>query len=69
MLDLPVFIASTPKALYDLLPVITPHKATGQPDPEKMKSLLASHPESAKAFQVNQKQQKSSGFDNSFYLQ
>ncbi len=67
MLNLPVFVAATPKAFYDLLPARVPDKATGKPDPGKIEAFLTEHPDSAKAFQVIQGQPNSSGFANSTF--
>ncbi len=67
MLNLPVFPVATPKAFYDQLLAMAPDKATGQPDPAKVKAFLAGYPESAKALALIKSQPKPSGFANSAY--
>ena len=67
MNNIPVFVASTPQAFYELIEATAPDQKTGQPDPDKMSAFLARNPESAKAFQLLHGQPFSSGFDNSTY--
>jgi catalase len=68
MVNLPVFPVSTPKAFYDLLLASAPDKATGKPDPEKMKAFLGKYPDTAKAFGIIQSHPPTSGFaDTTFY--
>ena len=50
MNSFPFFAASTPQAFQQMNEAGKPDPATGKPDPEKMKALLAAHPEIA-AFQ------------------
>ena len=51
MNSFPFFAASTPQAFQQMNEAGQPDPATGKPDPEKMKALLAAHPEIA-AFQA-----------------
>ncbi|MBW4046843.1 MAG: catalase family peroxidase [Proteobacteria bacterium] len=46
MLNTPVFGAATPQTFYDDIVSKKPDPATGKPDPEKIKALRASHPDS-----------------------
>ena len=50
MIILPVFPVRTPEAFYEQLLASAPDPKTGKPDPDKMKSFLASHPESERAW-------------------
>lgn len=47
MNSFPFFAASTPQAFQQMNEAGKPDPATGKPDPEKMKALLAAHPEIA----------------------
>jgi catalase len=67
MLNLPVFIVSTPQAFYDQLLAFSSYPAISDPDPTRLQAFLAKHPESAKARQLIRSQPVSSGFANSTY--
>jgi catalase len=67
MINLPVFVASTPEAFYEQLAATRPDPATGKPDPAKMKAFLDAHPETVRALAVVHAQPVSSGFDNTTY--
>lgn len=67
MIILPVFPVRTPQAFYEQLLASAPDPKTGKPDPEKMKSFLARHPESEKALAIIKKRPISSGFANSTF--
>lgn len=45
MLNVPVFGAATPTTFLDSLKANSPDPATGKPDPEKLKTFAASHPD------------------------
>lgn len=45
MLSTPVFGAAFPKTFYDLLLAIRPDPATGRPDPHKIATFRATHPD------------------------
>lgn len=45
MLNTPIFGAENPQTFYDMLIAKTPDPITGKPDPEKIKSFKASHPD------------------------
>jgi catalase len=51
MNSFPFFAATTPQGFQQMVEAGKPDPATGKPDPEKMKALLAAHPEVA-AFQA-----------------
>jgi catalase len=67
MVNLPVFPVSTPEAFYERLVASIPDPKTGKPDPAKMKSFLARHPETERAMKVIKAQAVSSGFGNSTF--
>jgi catalase len=66
-INLPVFPVSTPGAFYERLIASIPDPQTGKPDPAKMKSFLARHPETEQALKVIKSQPVSSGFGNSTF--
>jgi catalase len=66
-LDIPVFLVNTPQAFYDQLLASKPDPATGKPDPDKMKTFLAAHPETMRAFTIIKAEPFSSGFENATY--
>lgn len=45
MLNTPMFGAANPQTFLDLMQALQPDPATGKPDPEKMKTFKASHPD------------------------
>jgi catalase len=45
MIDLPIFGAKSPASFRDAIIAAKPDPKTGQPDPEKLKSYAASHPD------------------------
>jgi catalase len=65
--DIPVFPVNTPQGFYDQLLASKPDPATGKPDPDKMKTFLAAHPETMKAFALIKGKAFSSGFENATY--
>lgn len=46
MLNTPVFGAAQPRTFLDLMLALKPDPATGQPDPAKLKTFAATHPDS-----------------------
>lgn len=67
MVNLPVFLDSTPQGFYERLLASKPVAATGKPDPEKMAEFLAGHPETAAAMQVVRQHPATSGFGDSTF--
>jgi catalase len=67
MINLPVFPVNTIEAFHEQLLASAPDPATGKPDPVKMKTFLAAHPETVRAMQLIRDYPVSSGFDNSAY--
>src|SRR5262245_18795987 len=67
MINLPVFPVRTPEAFSDMLIASKPDPATGKPDPAKMQTFLAHHPESAKALAIIKNQPIASGFADSTF--
>ncbi len=45
MINLPIFAAASPASFRDAIVAAKPDSTTGQPDPEKLKAYLASHPD------------------------
>src|SRR5437016_34964 len=67
MVNLPVFPVRNPEAFAELLIASKPDPSTSKPDPEKMKTFLARHPETVQALTVIKSQPVSSGFGNSTF--
>jgi len=67
MIILPVFPVRTPEAFYEQLLASAPDPKTGKPDPEKMKSFLARHPESERALGIIKNRPIPSRFANSTF--
>jgi catalase len=67
MINIPVFPVSTPQAFYDQAIAVLPDPSTGKPDPSKMKTFVAAHPEFLTAVALITERQISSGFDNTTY--
>lgn len=68
MIDLPVFPFNSPQAFYDNLAASEPDPQTHKPDPQKMASFVASHPEFQEAIRIIKSHEPPSGFDNSPYF-
>jgi catalase len=67
MINLPVFPVKTPQAFFDNLVAGQPDPQTHKPDPEKMETFLARHPEAVQAMKIIKSHSVSSGFENSTY--
>ncbi|RVW03790.1 catalase family peroxidase [Rhodococcus xishaensis] len=67
MVNIPVFLDSTPEGFSERLLASQVDPNTGQPDPEKMAAFLARHPETAAAMEIVRQTPPSSGFDNSTF--
>jgi catalase len=67
MIDIPVFIVKSAEGLYEQLLASKPDPATGQPDPAKMATFAADHPEFSRAMQVIKSNPSPSGFANASY--
>jgi catalase len=67
MLNLPVFVDSSPQGFYDRLLASKIVPGTGQPDPAAMKAFLAAHPETAAALALVKKQSPTAGFGDSTF--
>jgi catalase len=67
MINIPVFPFTNAQGFYEQMLASAPDPATGKPDPDKMKTFLARHPETAKAIQLIRSHPVSSGFENSSY--
>ena len=67
MINTAVFGVHTPQAFYDRLLATQPDPKTGKPEPEKMATFLASHPEAVQAAKIIESRPVSSGFANSTF--
>jgi catalase len=67
MNNIPVFAVNSARGFYDQLLASVPDPATGKPDPAKMKSFQADHPEAVRALAIISKRPVSSGFANSTF--
>ena len=68
MVNIPVFLDSTPQAFYERTLVSKPLPDTGKPDPQKMAAFLDRHPETVAAMKIVKQSPPSAGFaDSTFY--
>lgn len=67
MIDIPVFPVRSGQAFYQLTVASSPDPKTGKPNPEAMKTFLAEHPETARAFKEIGARVPASGFANSTF--
>jgi catalase len=67
MVNIPVFLDSTPQGFYERLLATKPVPATGKPDPQQMAAFLARHPETAAAMKIIKQSPPSSGFADSTF--
>ncbi|GAA5052363.1 catalase family peroxidase [Nocardia callitridis] len=68
MINTPVFLDATPDDFYTRTLAFAPDPATGQPDPERMKAHLATHPETAAALGMIEQGPHAPSFrDSTFY--
>ncbi|WP_329415730.1 catalase family peroxidase [Nocardia vinacea] len=67
MVNIPVFVDSTPQGFYERLLATKPVPETGKPDPQLMAAFLARHPESAAAMKIINQSPPSSGLANSTF--
>jgi catalase len=67
MNSIPVFVVSTPQAFRDQLVAMSPDPTTGKPDPLRVQSFVAGHPEFTRALAAIKAEPIASGFDNSTY--
>lgn len=67
MVNLPVFLDSTPQGFYERLLASKPDPKTGQPDPAAMAEFLRRHPETAAAMKVVKRSSPSPAFADSTF--
>jgi len=68
MVNIPVFLDSTPQAFYDRMLASQPLPNTGKPDPQKMAAFLDRHPETAAAMKIIKQSPRAAAFaDSTFY--
>ncbi len=67
MINIPVFLDSTPHGFYERLLASKPVPGTGKPDPQKMAAFLARHPETAAAMKIVKQSPPTSGFEDSTF--
>jgi catalase len=66
-LNLPVFAVNSAIGFSDQLLATAPDPTTGKPDPARVKTFLAAHPETVKALAIIAKRTISSGFSDSTF--
>jgi catalase len=64
MNNIPVFAVNSARGFYEQLVASAPDPATGKPDPSKMQTFLANHPETVRAIAIIKERSTSSGFGN-----
>ena len=68
MVNIPVFLDSTPQAFYERMLVSKPRPDTGKPDPQKTAAFLDRHPETVAAMKIVKQSPPTAGFaDSTFY--
>ncbi len=68
MVNIPVFLDSTPQAFYERILVSKPVPDTGKADPQKMAAFLDRHPETVAAMKIVKLSPPTAGFaDSTFY--
>jgi catalase len=67
MINLPVFLDSTPQAFHERLLASKPSPDTGRPDPQKMAAFLERHPESVAATAIIKQSPPTTGFADSTF--
>jgi catalase len=68
MVNIPVFLDSTPQAFYERTLVSKPLPDTGKADPQKMAAFLDRHPETVAAMKIVKHSPPTAGFaDSTFY--
>jgi hypothetical protein len=68
MINIPVFVDSTPRGFYDRMLASKPVPGTGKPDPAKMAAFLHDHPETVAAMKIVKQAPPSAGFlDSTFH--
>lgn len=67
MVNIPVFLDSTPQNFIDRLTASKPVGDTGKPDPDKVGSYLAQHPETVAAMKIVHQRPPTSGFADSTF--
>lgn len=65
--NIPVFAVRDLRGFYDQLAAFRPDPKTGKPDPVRVRTFLATHPEAAKATALIKAQPYSSGFADASY--
>ena len=68
MIDLPIFLFSTPEAFYEQMLASKPDPKTGQPDPALMQDFANRHPEFQRVMALIQSQPVPSGFANTTFF-
>jgi catalase len=67
MINLPVFLDSSPQGFYERLLASQPMPGTGKPDPQQMAAFLKRHPETAAAMKIVKQSPPSPGFADSTF--
>lgn len=67
MVNIPVFLDSTPQNFHDRMIASTATSSTGKPDPDTVKAYLDQHPETVAAMEIVHQRPPASGFENSTF--
>jgi catalase len=67
MVNIPVFVDSTPDGFYERLLASKALPDSGRPDPQKMAAFLSRHPETVNAMKIIKQYPPSPGFDDSTF--
>jgi catalase len=67
MVNIPVFVDSTPQGFYERLLASKPLPDTGRPDPQKMAAFLDRHPETVAAMKIVKQSPPTAGFADSTF--
>lgn len=67
MVNIPVFLDSTPQNFIDRLRASQADPSTGKPDEKKLTAYLAQHPETTAAMKIVHEEPPTSGFENSTF--
>lgn len=68
MINTPIFAAASPASFRDALVAAKPDPKTGQPDPEKLKAYVASHPDAMALIQLASQHTPTANYYQSTYF-
>jgi catalase len=68
MIDVPIFGATSPASFRDALVAAKPDPATGKPDPEKLKTYAATHPDAMALMQLSSRHSPTANYYQDTYF-